>query len=61
MGEGLDKLNDDTILMLSMGFAQHLLDERKKRDEDQNHIPSIVIGYDGRHNSKRFIKIFNKI
>ncbi|VDN20095.1 unnamed protein product [Gongylonema pulchrum] len=51
MEAGFCRLNDLTILMLTHGFAKHLKDEYKR---DSN---GVAIGYDGRHNSKRWAEL----
>jgi phosphomannomutase len=49
MGAGFDQLNDLTIIILSHAFAQHLWAEKAGQCD-----VGVVLGYDGRHNSKRF-------
>jgi len=52
MGPGFTQLNDLTIIQLSHGMAQHLLQDMASKGN--NKIPKIVVGFDGRHNSLRF-------
>uniref|UniRef100_A0A915MSK5 Phosphoglucomutase n=1 Tax=Meloidogyne javanica TaxID=6303 RepID=A0A915MSK5_MELJA len=51
MGPGFTQLNDLTIIQLSHGMAQHLLQDMASKGN--NKIPKIVVGFDGRHNSLR--------
>lgn len=54
MEAGFTRLNDLTILQLSHGFARHLCDTIESKR-------GIVIGYDGRHNSKRFAQLASNV
>lgn len=49
MEAGFNRLNDLTILMLTNAFAIHL------KDFYQRESNGVAIGYDGRHNSKKFL------
>ncbi|XP_015785429.1 phosphoglucomutase-2 isoform X2 [Tetranychus urticae] len=49
MGPGFSRLNDLVIIQTSQGVAKYLLEY-----DDEIKDKGIVIGYDGRHNSKRF-------
>lgn len=50
MGAGFARLNSLTIIQTSQGLAEHLLKEGKSS-------AGIVIGYDARHNSKKFAEL----
>lgn len=52
MCAGFARLNDFTILKISSGFSKHINDFYKLSEQK-----SVVIGYDCRHNSKRFAKL----
>ncbi|KAL7076495.1 hypothetical protein ACQ4LE_004356 [Meloidogyne hapla] len=59
MGPGFTQLNDLTIIQLSHGMAQHLLEDLAIKGN--NKMPQIVIGYDGRHNSLRFAQLASNV
>lgn len=50
MGAGFARLNSLTIIQTSQGLAEYLLKE-------ENASAGVVIGYDARHNSKRFAEL----
>lgn len=50
MEAGFARLNDLTVIQLSYGMSRHLLNELG----EQSNI-GIVIGFDGRYNSKRYL------
>lgn len=51
MEAGFKRLNDLTVLMLTHGFALHLKDIYKRESN------GVAIGYDGRHNSRRWAEL----
>ncbi|VDK66093.1 unnamed protein product, partial [Anisakis simplex] len=51
MEAGFSRLNDLTILMLTNGFALHLKEVYKRESN------GVAIGYDGRHNSRRWAEL----
>lgn len=53
MGPGYSQMNDLVLIQTSQGLATYLLE---KSDDDVQK-GGIVIGYDGRHNSKRFAEL----
>uniref|UniRef100_A0A914N3W4 Phosphoglucomutase (alpha-D-glucose-1,6-bisphosphate-dependent) n=1 Tax=Meloidogyne incognita TaxID=6306 RepID=A0A914N3W4_MELIC len=59
MGPGFTQLNDLTIIQLSHGMAQHLLQDMASKGN--NKIPKIVVGFDGRHNSLRFAQLASNV
>ena len=56
MGVGFNHMNDVVVLQTALGIARHLL--ALKKDTQNEKITQddggVVIGYDSRHNSKRF-------
>lgn len=53
MGAGFSRLNSLTIIQTSQGLAQYLLEQRGISAASAG----VVIGYDGRHNSKKFAEL----
>lgn len=53
MGAGFSRLNSLTIIQTSQGLAQYLLEE----DGASAAAAGVVIGYDARHNSKKFAEL----
>lgn len=53
MGAGFSRLNSLTIIQTSQGLAQYLLEEGGTSASSAG----VVIGYDARHNSKRFAEL----
>ena len=53
MGAGFSRLNSLTIIQTSQGLAQYLLEEEKALAATAG----VVIGYDARHNSKKFAEL----
>lgn len=53
MGAGFSRLNSLTIIQTSQGLAQYLLEEGGTSAASAG----VVIGYDGRHNSKNFAEL----
>lgn len=53
MGAGFSRLNSLTIIQTSQGLAQYLLEEEKTSAATAG----VVIGYDARHNSKKFAEL----
>lgn len=53
MGAGFSRLNSLTIIQTSQGLAQYLLEQRGTSAASAG----VVIGYDGRHNSKKFAEL----
>lgn len=53
MGAGFSRLNSLTIIQTSQGLAQYLLEEEKTSAATVG----VVIGYDARHNSKKFAEL----
>ena len=53
MGAGFSRLNSLTIIQTSQGLAQYLLDAGGTSAASAG----VVIGYDGRHNSKKFAEL----
>lgn len=51
MEAGFSRLNDLTVLMITNGFAVHLNEVYKRESK------GVAIGYDGRHNSKRWAEL----
>ncbi|KHN72132.1 Phosphoglucomutase-2 [Toxocara canis] len=51
MEAGFSRLNDLTILMVTNGFALHLKEVYKRESN------GVAIGYDGRHNSRRWAEL----
>lgn len=49
MGAGFSRINSLTIIQTSQGLAEYLL-----QSEDGADFKGVVIGYDARHNSKKF-------
>ncbi|VDM59457.1 unnamed protein product [Angiostrongylus costaricensis] len=56
MDAGFACLNDLTIIRITHGFATHILAERAGQK-----LNGVVIGYDGRHNSKRFAHLASNV
>jgi phosphomannomutase len=52
MGPGYSQMNDLVIIQTAQGLTVYLEEALK----DLTHKNGIVIGYDGRHNSKRYVK-----
>ncbi|KHJ86090.1 phosphoglucomutase/phosphomannomutase, alpha/beta/alpha domain I [Oesophagostomum dentatum] len=52
MEAGFGRLNDLTIITVTHGFARHVLAELGDKKPT-----GVAIGYDGRHNSKRFAEL----
>lgn len=50
MEAGFSRLNELTIIQLSHGMARHILNNLGRQSTN-----GVVIGFDGRYNSKRFI------
>lgn len=53
MGAGFSRLNSLTIIQTSQGLAQYLLEEGGTSAASAG----VVIGYDARHNSKKFAEL----
>ena len=53
MGAGFSRLNSLTIIQTSQGLAQYLLEEGGTSTASAG----VVIGYDGRNNSKKFAEL----
>ena len=53
MGAGFSRLNSLTIIQTSQGLAQYLLDQQSASAA----AAGVVIGYDARHNSKKFAEL----
>lgn len=53
MGAGFAQLNDLTIIQISNGFAKHIREVYGNNHKSRG----VCIGYDGRFNSQRFVKI----
>ena len=53
MGAGFSRLNNLTIIQTSQGLAQYLLGEKGASAA----AAGVVIGYDARHNSKKFAEL----
>ncbi|KAF6241062.1 hypothetical protein HO173_000856 [Letharia columbiana] len=53
MGGGFSRLNSLTIIQTSQGLAQYLLEEERASAATAG----VVIGYDARHNSKKFAEL----
>lgn len=53
MGAGFSRINSLTIIQTSQGLAQYLLEEEKVSAA----MAGVVIGYDARHNSKKFAEL----
>lgn len=53
MGAGFSQLNSLTIIQTSQGLGQYLLEEGGTSAASAG----VVIGYDGRHNSKKFAEL----
>ena len=51
MGAGFARMNDLTVIQTSQGIADYLQANKSSNDISKN---GIVIGYDARHNSRRF-------
>ena len=51
MGAGFARMNDLTVIQTSQGIADYLRANKSSNDVSKN---GIVIGYDARHNSRRF-------
>ncbi|KAJ1362011.1 hypothetical protein KIN20_021417 [Parelaphostrongylus tenuis] len=56
MDAGFARLNDLTIIRITHGFATHILAERAGQK-----LNGVAIGYDGRHNSKRFAHLASNV
>ncbi|KJH40672.1 phosphoglucomutase/phosphomannomutase, alpha/beta/alpha domain II [Dictyocaulus viviparus] len=56
MDAGFACLNDLTIIQITHGFAKHLLSECQGKK-----LNGVAIGYDGRHNSKRFAHLASNV
>lgn len=54
MGPGYSQMNDLVIVQTGQGLSMYLLDSIVDVTEK-----GVIIGYDGRHCSKRLIRIFN--
>ncbi|XP_051155000.1 glucose 1,6-bisphosphate synthase [Leptopilina boulardi] len=52
MGPGFNQMNDLVIIQTSQGLAKYLLDTVGNVE-----IKGVILGYDGRHNSKRFAEL----
>lgn len=50
MGAGFNQMNDLVIIQTSQGLAKYLLNTIGNLE-----IKGVILGYDGRHNSKRFL------
>lgn len=48
MGAGFSRMNDLTVIQATQGLCSYLMEEKSGSKV------KVVIGYDGRHNSKRF-------
>jgi phosphomannomutase len=55
MEAGFARLNDLTIIQVSHGMAKHVIEEF-----GAGNTRGIAVGYDGRFNSKRLVKLFGK-
>ncbi|CAD6569427.1 MAG: Phosphoglucomutase-3 [Alectoria sarmentosa] len=53
MGAGFSRLNSLTIIQTTQGLAQYLLEQQGTSAASAG----VVIGYDGRHNSKKFAEL----
>ena len=53
MGAGFSRLNSLTIIQTSQGLAQYLLEDERVSAATAG----VVIGYDARHNSKKFAQL----
>lgn len=53
MGAGFSRLNSLTIIQTSQGLAQYLIEE----ESTSVATAGVVIGYDARHNSKKFAEL----
>ena len=54
MGPGYSQMNDLVIVQTGQGLSMYLLDSIVDVTEK-----GVIIGYDGRHCSKRLIRIFD--
>lgn len=54
MGAGYSCINELTIIQTSQGLASYLCEQRVSTDSEAL---GVVIGYDGRHNSRRFAEL----
>lgn len=52
MGAGFSRINSLTIIQTSQGIAEHVLASQREAS-----LAGIVVGYDGRHNSKHYAEL----
>jgi phosphoglucomutase len=57
MKAGFAHMNPLTVLQASHGLAQYILDSNASSRSEKLAPPSVVVGYDARHNSEKFARL----